>query len=104
MGMMMIWSRYLDTRESDSRWGVRADHQGDEGGPKISKHVGQLTKKDRFKWLNHHTVALMWKGTTVDPVQDVCNKVKTVVVSAAVERSKREARDRMRTLTTGQSG
>lgn len=37
-------------------------------------------------------------GATVDPVQYVCNKVRTVVVSAAVERSKREARDRMRTL------
>lgn len=33
---------HLDAREGDGRGGVGADHQGDEGGPQVSKHVGQL--------------------------------------------------------------
>lgn len=33
---------HLDAGEGDGRGGVGPDHQGDEGGPQVSKHVGQL--------------------------------------------------------------
>lgn len=39
------WIRcHLDAREGDSRGGVGADHQGDEGRPQVSKHVGELQR------------------------------------------------------------
>lgn len=39
--------RYLDARESDGRGGVGADHQGNEGGPQVSKHVGELREEQK---------------------------------------------------------
>lgn len=33
---------HLDAGEGDGRGGVGSDHQGDEGGPQVSKHVGEL--------------------------------------------------------------
>lgn len=33
---------YLDAGEGDGRGGVRSDHQGDEGRPQVSEHVGEL--------------------------------------------------------------
>lgn len=54
--MAMMWTCYLDTREGDSRWGVRADHQGDERGPQVSKHVRELKKinRDSLRWSKRH--------------------------------------------------
>lgn len=39
---------YLDTREGDSGGGVGADHQGDECGAEVSKHVGELRGKQQL--------------------------------------------------------
>lgn len=36
---------YLDSREGDSRGGVGADHQRQDGGAQRTKHVGQLQGK-----------------------------------------------------------
>lgn len=33
---------YLDTREGDCRGGIGANHQGDEGGAEVPKHVREL--------------------------------------------------------------
>lgn len=54
---------HLDAGEGDGRGGVGPDHQGDEGGPQVSKHVGQLMwgrsrgekKKSGSETLDKHT-------------------------------------------------
>lgn len=38
---------YLDAGESDSGGGIGSDHESDEGGPQVSKHVGQLRAEER---------------------------------------------------------
>lgn len=39
--------RYLDAGESDGRGGVGADHQGNEGRPQVSEHVGELREEQK---------------------------------------------------------
>lgn len=38
---------YLDTREGDSRGSIGANHQGDEGGTEVPKHVRELERKKK---------------------------------------------------------
>lgn len=47
-GQLIQMERYLDARESDSWGGVGPDHQGNEGWPQVSKHVGELKEDNRL--------------------------------------------------------
>lgn len=38
---------YFNAREGDSRGGIGSNHQGNESRPQVSKHVGQLWRKQK---------------------------------------------------------
>lgn len=44
---------HLDAREGDSRGGIGANHQGDEGGTQVPEHVWQLVK-ETDSWHSKH--------------------------------------------------
>lgn len=43
---MLDTSSYLDPWEGNSRGGVGANHQGDEGGTQVPEHAGQLEREE----------------------------------------------------------